>query len=67
VVAANIQRWMAASFSSTALGVNPGACSCKRPFSVASTVRQKGYQDVRLDAMLQLMVDRPNSQVALRL
>ena len=28
------------------------------------TVRQKSYQDMRLDTMFQLMVNRPNAQVA---
>lgn len=40
--------WMAASFSNTALGVSPGACSCGRCFSVA--VKQCARKATRMCA-----------------
>src|SRR5258708_4144404 len=57
---------MSANFSSTAVGVNPGACSNRRCFSVnLQAVNEKGDQNVRVGAMLRLMADRAYAEFTL--
>src|SRR5205814_8446591 len=57
---------IAANFSSTLRGVSPGASACRRRARVTCRqIGQKGNEDVRLDAGLELVKDRPDREVAL--
>ena len=58
--------WIAANFSSTERGVRPGARSrSRRRKRDVQAVGQEGDEDVGFDPVLQLVVDRPQGQVAL--
>ena len=51
--------WMAESSTNADRGVSPGAWAASCGFSVAiRQVAQERHQDVRLDPMLQLVMDR---------
>jgi len=51
---------MAASLSGTARGVRPAASGLSRARSVdVRTISEEGHEDVRLNALLQLVMDRP--------
>src|SRR3977135_1255907 len=55
---------MAANFSSTLRGVSPGAGACRPGESDVQARGQKGNEDVRLDAGLELVKDRPDREIA---
>ena len=58
---------MAANLSSTALGVRPGASGLSRGAQRdVQAIGQEGDEDVRLDALLELMVDRAQLQIVLQ-
>jgi len=56
----DVEHLDAASLSGTARGVRPAASGLSRARSVdVRTISEEGHEDVRLNALLQLVMDRP--------
>ncbi len=52
----------AAILSSTALAVRPGASGFSRPQSDVQAIGEEGDEDMRLDPLFGLMIDRPQAR-----